>query len=326
MRKFLENYNLYYSFSHDPHVNLALEFDLLNTIKPGEVSLFLYRNEPTIIFGRFQNPWREVKFTKLPSDITLVRRHSGGGTVYHDLGNWNFCFIRHGKDIEEKKNLSLICNILKKFKIEAHINERSDLIVKAEGTDKKVSGSAFRRIKDATLHHGTLLVDANLSSLRGVLGKEENFNIEGKGVASTPSSVINLSQINDKITWDTFLFEIEKDLSQNFVCLDEEFMNEDSLDYLAKLRSWEWKWGQGPGFGLVINNPCGFHGQISLSWSKGVIEKCQSQIVSDDPAFNVNVVSFLQSMKVHKESYSEIPDPVNLLFKYLYKIFLSQYN
>jgi lipoate-protein ligase A len=319
---FLDNYNLFYSLSHDPHVNLAFEFELLNSIKPGEVSLLLYRNEPSIIFGRFQNPWREIKFTKLPRDITLVRRHSGGGTVYHDLGNWNFCFIRHGKDIEEKINLTFIQAVLKKFNVPVIINERSDLVVEHD-TLKKVSGSAFRRVKNATLHHGTLLVNANLSSLKGVLGKEKNLDIVGKGVASYPSPVINLNQINEKLTWDTFIHEIENIVSNEFICMDEDLIHKDSITYLEKMKSWDWKWGQGPDFSLKINSPADLKGQIDMTWSKGIIQYCHSNIVCKTPGLNEKVESFLTLLSVHKGS-SICED--NELFKYLYKIFLSQHS
>lgn len=317
----MENYKLFYSLSHDPHVNLALEFDLLKQANSNEVLLFMYRNSPAIVFGRFQNPWREIKFTKLPEDITLVRRHSGGGTVYHDLGNWNFCFIRDGKKLEEIKNLTLIKNALKHFSLDVQINERSDLVMNLDCV-RKVSGSAFRRTKDANFHHGTLLINANLSSLKGVLGKESNMLIEGKGVASYPSPVVNLSEINDDISWDTFLLEIERMTNRFFICLDEDKVDHETKEYLAMMRSWQWKWGQGPEFVLTIDSPLNFLGKITIKWSKGIIKECQSELVGNGVSLNDELESFFTGLSVHK-SYLMVPEiPI---YRYLYKIFLSHH-
>jgi lipoate-protein ligase A len=259
--------DLLISESQDPYFNLAYEYELLNRASlEGRHFLFFYRNRPCVVLGRFQNPWREVNFEKLPVGIEIVRRHSGGGTVYHDEGNWNFSIIRPGVVIDEKTNLDILVQALAHFSFTIKINDRYDLTF----DQKKVSGSAFRRVKGATLHHGTLLINAKLDALRGSLGQMSGLEIEGKGVLSVSSSVINLGQYNSSLNWDSFIDQLENQLA-----VSRTYWGKDSLSAFVKkkaqeLKSWEWRWGQGPKCMIEVSQG---DQSISLSLEKGIVTK-----------------------------------------------------
>ena len=167
-------------------------------ISPDEAILFYYVNDPCIVMGRFQNPWIECALHKLRKDnILLVRRQSGGGTVYHDHGNINFCFLHGGRDHQRDLNNKILLKCLEIAGIHAYASERSDLRVDFNG-DKKFSGSAFKQKKDMAFHHGTLLIDANLDLLNAYL--KSNHKIQNsKSTKSVSSIVVNLSQINPNL-------------------------------------------------------------------------------------------------------------------------------
>ena len=150
----------------EPAYNLALEETLFDELTTGEEGLFLlWRNAPSIIVGRHQCTGEEINadFVKRRG-IPVVRRNTGGGAVYHDLGNLNFSFIEHadgeGK-VDFGRYLTPICAALRELGVEAHISGRNDLEVKG----RKISGSAQRLQHGKVLHHGTLLVDLNFSDL-----------------------------------------------------------------------------------------------------------------------------------------------------------------
>jgi lipoate-protein ligase A len=180
---------IYQSLSQDPFINLALEQQLFEAGTSN--ALFLYQNNSSVIIGRAQNPWVEcdVHFLKT-QNIPLARRQSGGGTVFHDLGNLNFTFFCEKANYNKEQNLALIIKALATLNINVDMNTRHDLIL----NDKKISGSAFRETKTHAFHHGTLLIDSNLDLLRQSL-KAPEYDIKSKGVASVKSSVINIKDV-----------------------------------------------------------------------------------------------------------------------------------
>ena len=153
---------------YDPYLNLALENYFFETLDPGQPLLFLYVNEPSVVIGRFQNPWIESRPSAL-GPIHLVRRQSGGGTVYHDPGNVNFSFISTQEEYDKTANLEIICRIMEKAGVNLSINERHDLTVNFKDEVYKVSGSAFRLKKDKVFHHGTLLITSDRDKLKKAL-------------------------------------------------------------------------------------------------------------------------------------------------------------
>ena len=203
--------------------NLATEEYIFEHVDITNPILFLWRNSPTIIIGKHQNPWKECHVQRLEEDnIVLARRKSGGGCVYQDLGNSVFSFINPIDDFAKQDfktlNNEVLLNSLKSFGVVGEASGRNDLTVDG----KKVSGSAYKLKlgkKDGSgkrsLHHGTMLLDLEL----GALGKYLNPNkkkLESKGVSSVISRVMNLKEAVPAITHDSFNEALEQAFRQKW--------------------------------------------------------------------------------------------------------------
>ena len=182
---------LYLSHHHNPHYNLSLEQHLLETCPVDTVRFYLWQNEHTVVIGKNQHALSEVHYEKLIQDKgTLARRTSGGGAVYHDLGNLNFSFIAYGSLFNISKQMEMIAETLRQLGYNAQVNGRNDI----EVDGAKVSGNAFAHLKNQHLHHGTLLVNVDKPSL----GKYLNVNpkkLQRKNVGSVVARIANLNEI-----------------------------------------------------------------------------------------------------------------------------------
>lgn len=182
---------LYLSNNTNPHYNLSLEQHLLETCPVDTVRFYLWQNEHTVVIGKNQHALSEVHYDKLIEDKgTLARRTSGGGAVYHDLGNLNFSFIAYGSLFNIPKQMEMMAETLRNLGYNAKVNGRNDI----EVDGAKVSGNAFAHLKNQHLHHGTLLVNVDKPSL----GKYLNVNpkkLQRKNVESVVSRIANLNEI-----------------------------------------------------------------------------------------------------------------------------------
>ncbi|MBT3275115.1 MAG: lipoate--protein ligase family protein, partial [Spirochaetales bacterium] len=179
---------VFLSNSNDPYRNLAMEEFLLDNFSGEAALLFLYTNASSVVIGKHQNPWLEISLKELDSrQIPLVRRISGGGTVYHDLGNLNFSFIGKKAGFDRKKNLELVARAVSMLGVAAVVTDNYDLYA----AGKKISGNAFCFRRDKVLHHGTLLIDADLDGLRLLLNPPEQ-GISTHAVRSRPAETANL--------------------------------------------------------------------------------------------------------------------------------------
>lgn len=204
------------------HFNLSLENFLLNNYndllkylnintieKFNEPILFLWRNNRSIIIGKNQNIWSECNLKNIKEDGVLVaRRFTGGGAVYHDLGNVCFTFLNN--NINTSSNFLIILNTLKNhFNIEAKTQGRNDITV----NDQKCSGSAFKKIKDVFLHHGTILINLEKNILNKYLTPDKIKYIK-HGVSSVNARTINLSEINNNITCENLCIALIKEFTK----------------------------------------------------------------------------------------------------------------
>ena len=248
------------STSNDPYLNHALEETLFMSYLDYEQILFLWVNEPAVVFGRNQNPWREIDVQYAQSkDIKLLRRVSGGGTVYHDLGNLNYAFISHHGIYDEQAHFKLIIEAVGRFGMDLKISSRKDLTLK----DHKVSGSAFFMKGLRRLHHGTLLVHANLEVLTNSLKiTDEHFQkqfIQTRSIVSVPSKVRNLSEEIPNLKTSDVMNAIvdEYYISQKYevetlsIC-DIITSHQLSIQHAKqKHRSWSWVFGETPNFTFI---------------------------------------------------------------------------
>ena len=188
------------SDSYDPWFNLAVEECIFRQMPATQRVLFLWRNADTVVIGRAQNPWKECNTRRMEEDnVRLARRSSGGGAVFHDLGNTCFTFMAGKPEYDKTISTSIVLNALNALGVSAEASGRNDLVVKTVEGDRKVSGSAYRETKDRGFHHGTLLLNADLSRLANYLNPDKK-KLAAKGITSVRSRVTNLTELLPGIT------------------------------------------------------------------------------------------------------------------------------
>ena len=233
----------------NPFINLALE-DYFLRGGADLPALFFYVNRPSVILGRFQNPWIETNLPYLvKNDIWLVRRQSGGGCVFHDEGNLNFSFIVPEGMIDKNKHAKIIQSAFKKAGIELQISPRNDLWLQdEEGEWKKISGSAYKQTKEASFHHGTFLIKSDLEKLEESL-KHTLVSRETKSIASVRSRVISLFERYPGIEIYDVIELICHELQVIPESIDGSLLSLSKIqESFNQLRSWEWMWGETPHF------------------------------------------------------------------------------
>jgi lipoate---protein ligase len=265
---------VYKSASTDPFLNLAFERSLL--ANPAENSvLFLYTNSPAVIIGRYQHAFRECRADVMQKHhIKLVRRYSGGGAVYHDSGNLNFCFIGPRNGFDKKLNSSFIADVLGNAGLQVTSGDRGDLFCNG----RKFSGNAFKYSGRKVLHHGTLLVKADLDMLNKTLAaiplgraRQNEFAptiIDTKAVCSQPSPVCNLAEFINGITPDMLTGMLSEAFSSRpAVKIDSAILAQQEVRrYYNELKSREWLWDAAP-LCTIKESQSGF----GLKFEKGLI-------------------------------------------------------
>jgi lipoate-protein ligase A len=233
----------------NPFINLALEDHFLRG--GAELPLlFFYVNRPSVVLGRFQNPWLETNLSYLTAnDIWLVRRQSGGGCVFHDLGNLNFSFIVPEGLIDRKKHAEFLQRAFKKADIHLQISPRNDLWLEdIDGVWKKVSGSAYKQTKFGSFHHGTFLVNSDLEKLDESL-KHTLIPTETKSIASVRSKVTSLNLRHPGIEIKDVIDLISHELQTIPFEIDGTLLSLPEVQAgFKQLISWDWLWGETPLF------------------------------------------------------------------------------
>ncbi|PKM65235.1 MAG: lipoate--protein ligase [Firmicutes bacterium HGW-Firmicutes-19] len=244
----------------NPYLNLAYEDWMMDQIQDDEILFYLWQNQHTVVIGKNQNAYKECKVSELENDGgKLARRSSGGGAVYHDLGNLNFTFIAPHHQYDQHKQLRVILLALNKLGIEAKFAGRNDIEV--DGC--KVSGNAFAKKRNNSLHHGTLLVDVKMEDLAKYLNVSK-AKMQSKGVDSVRKRVANLKQFNSELTIPLLIETLKASFEEVYqIKLNEKIM--DSLQYqdrIDKYRSKEWR----------LNPIENYQAQVETKFSWGEIQ------------------------------------------------------
>jgi lipoate-protein ligase A len=253
----------------------AEEYFMKNT---KEECFMLWRNEPCVFIGKNQNAMAEINldFVK-KNNVRVNRRYSGGGAVFHDLGNINFTFLTNkveNEGIDFKKFTQPIINALKELGINAEFSGRNDILIDG----KKFSGNAQYYWKDRVLHHGTLLFSGNLTDLSAALNPKP-IKFEDKGVKSVASRVTNISE---HLPYPMTVLEFRDFLQQHFMKVNNietvYEMTEEDIKAIQKLvdekyTTWEWIYGNSPKYSFDnIKRFAGGTVEFNMEVDKGIIK------------------------------------------------------
>lgn len=255
--------------STDPHFNMAFDQFCLEQLDMEEPVFYLWRNRPSVIIGLNQNAFGEVNLSYLESHgISLARRVTGGGAVYHDLQNLNYSIVGRSSDLEKDYPgyMNMIIEALRQMGVKAELSGRNDIMVGG----RKVSGYAKRVWKDRLMVHGTLMWDVDIESLTNALATPGS-KLESKGIASVRSRVANLKdELPGYNSIEEFKAALEARLSNGYedgeLELSEEQLAAIRKEADEKFSTWEWNFGHSldAEFSRTGKFPCG---TIELSYS-----------------------------------------------------------
>lgn len=282
----------------DPWRNLAMEECLLTRCGESDALLYLWQNANTIVIGRHQNPWRECRPELLEQEGgRLARRITGGGAVFHDLGNLNFSFVAGKPVYDVGRHLGVVIEAVKRLGIPAEFSGRNDIL----SAGRKFSGNAFAHRQNASLHHGTLLVSVDMQKLGRYL-QVPQAKMESKGIKSVQSRVVNLSELNGAVTVDVLREAMEGAFRDAYgACEPVDIRQIEGTAQFAELmerqRSWEWRYGQSPRFDVSLENRFPWGGvELLLSSRDGRISGAAVYSDAMDEAFITSVADCLEGL------------------------------
>ncbi|KIJ20444.1 hypothetical protein PAXINDRAFT_160997 [Paxillus involutus ATCC 200175] len=281
-------HSIYVSSSTNPYFNLTLEDWLFRYHPPRAPLLLLYRDSSCVVIGRNQNPWKEVNLTEAKSrGVPWIRRRSGGGTVYHDLGNTNYSIHVPRTTFDRSATAQVVLRAVRALSVDAYVNERNDICVAGEKMSiaiVHVSGSAYKIVSNRAYHHGTMLISTRLDTL-GDLLRTNKPTMNTKGVASVRSPVRNLVQSSTIATHQSFVDAVVKSFREEYGIDEEPCFVDEAPEFLedeyfkvgmTELRSWGWAYGQTPEFEYIVQKTFQWGTVTSTISSKhGLILSCR---------------------------------------------------
>lgn len=292
------------SRQYNPYKNLAVEEYLLLHCGDTECILYLWQNQNTIVIGRNQNVWKECLVSRLQEDGgCLARRLSGGGAVYHDLGNLNFTFLVRKDNYSVERQLDVILKAVQKLGVSAEKSGRNDIMVDG----KKFSGNAFYEQGTYCYHHGTLMVNVNLGELSKYLTVSKE-KLQSKGVDSVRSRVTNLTDYVPDLTTCGLkqalreAFEDVYGLTSN--TMEISGLSQDEIAASEKyFSSWDWLYGRKMDFQYELSNRFSW-GQVTLQFKVADGRVADVEVYSD--ALKLEAIEalpqYLKNIRYNKNS------------------------
>lgn len=276
---------VYTSTGFNPYRNLAIEKHLLDTVPDDTLRLYLWQNDNTVVIGSNQNPWAECNCTLLEAEGGFVaRRLSGGGAVFHDVGNLNFTFICNEENYDLERHLQVIKTACGYAHIQAEVSGRNDILT----SGKKFSGNAFYHAKGKAYHHGTLLIAGDVLKIGRYLTPKPQ-KLRSKGVKSVKSRVINLSELNPDLTpakMTEYMIQAAQSV-YNLPACPLSPISISAIEQDAQLfGSWDYIYGKTPPFSVCVGNrfPWG-DVEINLNLKSGKI--AQVKVFTDALDFSL---------------------------------------
>ena len=288
----------------NPYKNLAVEEYLLLHCEDKECILYLWQNQNTVVIGRNQNAWKECKVTKLEEENGhLARRLSGGGAVYHDLGNLNFTFLVSKENYSIDRQLEVIVRAVQKLGAKAEKSGRNDILIDG----KKFSGNAFYEQERHCYHHGTLMMNVNKEMLSKYLTVSKE-KLQSKGVDSVKSRVTNLVDYIPDLTLEALkkalreAFEEVYGLTSN-ECKMEDLDQKEIEQRTKHFSSWDWRFGRKIDFQYEISKRFSW-GQMNIQFQvdKGKISDVNVYSDSLKPMTIEKLPKYLKGIRYHKKN------------------------
>ena len=297
----------YISDSFNPYHNLAVEETLLESVRPGQMILYLWQNERTVVIGKNQNAWKECRFQQLEQDGGyLARRLSGGGAVFHDLGNLNFTFLMPASDYDLPRQMSVILQAVRALGIDAQKSGRNDVTVDG----KKFSGNAFCQKGSNAYHHGTLMLQVDTQKVASYLNVSEK-KLRSKGVSSVTSRVCNLCDFMPQLDRAQMQQRLLEALGEVYGLapqpLEDSFIDRERVAQLEERNaSWEWKFGRKLAFTWERDERFDWgEVQLQLQIDQGIIQDALLYSDALDAEFLAPVREHLLGCRMEPDSLQE---------------------
>lgn len=268
------------SGSTDPYYNLAAEETMTMSAEDGVMTLYLWQNAHTVVIGRNQNPWSECDVEAIKRDqISLARRISGGGAVYHDMGNLNFTFIARDGVFDVGRQTDVILEACRSLGVDARKTGRNDLTV----DEKKFSGHAYFSSGGYNYHHGTIMMDVDPDDMTRYL-RVKDSKLKSKGVSSVRARVTNLkNHVSSDLKGAETAVLIEAMHDAMVSAAIKEYGDPVRIDMpdippelLEKYSSEKWRLGERIPFSKVIEHRFEWGGvEVCLEMKGGIINACR---------------------------------------------------
>lgn len=306
-----------HSQDHNPYFNLALEEFLVNHVSEDTVILYLWQNENTVVIGRNQNAWKECKVNALEENQGhLARRLSGGGAVYHDLGNLNFTFITNIKHYSVERQSDVILRALRFEGVHGEKSGRNDLLIDG----KKFSGNAYYQNNTNAYHHGTLLVDVDIANMGKYLNVSQE-KLKGNGVASVRSRVINLKELIPHLTIDKLKEHLVQAFGEEYgfpvepLVLNPVDTNQILL-LTQRYQSTQWKFNKKISTNFEVMQRFGwgeFH--LALELSEDFVKDCAVYSDAMDVSLMLRIEEAIRDQKFNRDmlvfALDDLKTPIN---------------
>jgi len=305
----------------DPYFNLAAEEYFFHHFS--DDIFMLWQNQQSIIIGKHQNTLSEINYQYVKkNNIAVVRRLSGGGTVYHDTGNLNFTFIQNARKefpVDFKNFTQPILDVLHKLGVDARHGLKNDLLI----GEKKISGNAEHIFKNRILHHGTLLFSSRLKDLNEAIHTNPEKYLD-KAVKSRRSTVTNISDhLKQPMSISEFSQHILNHIftiSTNAVMYDLKENDIQSIKDLSvnKYQSWEWNYGYSPSYQISKSSD---DTEVKVTVEKGIITEALIKLNGTDEQISgllINLPHKEETIRevlfLHHVYISDIEKIINQLF------------
>ena len=293
---------LCYAPGFDPYSNLSLERWLLEHVEQDQCILYLWQNQNTVVIGKNQNPWAECRVAELEADGGKVaRRMSGGGAVFHDLGNLNFTFLVPEAEYDLDKQLQVIQAACALAGIPTERSGRNDVLTQG----RKFSGNAFYHGQGKAYHHGTILINADAQKLQKYLTPPK-AKLEAKGVSSVRSRIINLRELQPELTCDTMKEYLAQAFREVYGLVPSHIptpTQEELAPYRSTFSSWEYLFGKPLPFQLECQRKFSWgYIQLQIQVRSGVIQGLNVYSDAMDWSLSQKIQAALTGCPLSRES------------------------